>query len=64
MAKVKVTQVKSLIDLAVYEFQYKVISTRLFVGKRIIHVYAEEQPDPSFEPMEANLEDVYFATLN
>ena len=51
-------------ELAEYEAQYKVISTRLFVGRRIIHVYAEEQPDPSFEPMEANLEDVYFATLN
>ena len=51
-------------ELAQYETEYKVISTRLFVGRRIINVYSETQPDPSFEPVEAHLEDVYFATLN
>jgi hypothetical protein len=29
----------------------------------VIHVYNETQPDPSFDPVDADLEDVYFTTM-
>ena len=40
-----------------------VISQRLFAGKTVVHVLAESQPE-GFEQAPANLEDVYFSTLN
>jgi len=40
-----------------------VISTRLREGRTVIHVTADARPGPEFEPVEAILEDVYFATL-
>ena len=40
-----------------------VISKRLFAGKTIIHVMAEDAPS-GFEKAPANLEDVYFSTLH
>ena len=42
---------------------YTVISTRLFAGKTVIHVLADNRPD-GFEPVEGGLEDVYFSTLS
>ena len=46
-----------------YQAKFKVISTRMFAGKTIIHVLAESQPE-GFEPVEGALEDVYFSTLS
>jgi ABC-type multidrug transport system ATPase subunit len=40
-----------------------VISKRLFAGKTIIHVMADQTPE-GFESAPANLEDVYFSTLH
>ena len=40
-----------------------VISQRLFAGKTVVHVLADSQP-AGFEAAPANLEDVYFSTLN
>lgn len=40
-----------------------VISKRLFAGKTIIHVFADQAPE-GFESTPANLEDVYFSTLH
>lgn len=42
---------------------HEIISTRLFAGRTIIHVLADERP-LGFEPVEGGLEDVYFATLS
>ncbi len=42
---------------------FKVISTRLLGGKRIIHVYSDSCPTEGFEPVDADLKDVYFSTL-
>jgi ABC-type multidrug transport system ATPase subunit len=42
---------------------HKVISTKVVEGKIQIHVYSTTQPDASFAPLNANLEDVYFATI-
>ena len=44
------------------EPQLPVISKRLFAGKTILHVIAEQAPQ-GFEASNANLEDVYFSTL-
>jgi ABC-2 type transport system ATP-binding protein len=41
-----------------------VISTRLRAGRTEIHVVADEAPAGAFEPVEASLEDLYFATLS
>jgi ABC-type multidrug transport system ATPase subunit len=51
-------------DLQHYIQEQKVISTTLFAGKSVIHVYHDEQPDPSFVPVEADLEDVYFTVIS
>lgn len=43
--------------------QHTVIATRLREGRTVVHVQADEHPGPGFEPVQATLEDVYFATL-
>src|SRR5213593_4239213 len=50
-------------QLAAYERDWMVISTRLVAGRTAIHVVAPERPDASFEAVPADLEDVYFSTL-
>jgi ABC-2 type transport system ATP-binding protein len=40
--------------------EHQVISTRLFAGRTLIHVYSPVQPGDGFEPATADLEDVYF----
>lgn len=50
-------------DVSSVEEQYNVISKRLFAGQTIVHVMADNAP-LGFEAAPANLEDVYFSTLN
>ncbi len=50
-------------ELASFQSSYQVISTHLWAGKTVLHIYAETQPDGGFEPVEADLKDVYFTTL-
>jgi ABC-type multidrug transport system ATPase subunit len=49
-------------ELAEYEANHQVISTRLFAGRTVIHVLADQRPD-GFDPAPGGLEDVYFSTL-
>lgn len=49
--------------IAEYREKYKVISTRLFAGKTLIHIGAESRPESTFEPVDVSLEDVYFSTI-
>ena len=49
-------------ELAEYEANHQVISTRLFAGRTVIHVLADQRPE-GFEPAPGGLEDVYFSTL-
>ena len=49
-------------ELEEYQQSHEIISTRLFAGKTIVHVYSDTQPK-GFEPVEGGLEDVYFSTL-
>src|SRR4030095_6805545 len=43
--------------------KHKVISTRLYTGKTTVHVIAEGSPGSEFAPVEATLEDAYFAAI-
>jgi ABC-2 type transport system ATP-binding protein len=51
-------------ELAAYRDRHQVISTRLFSGRTVIHVYSPGNPNDGFEPVSADLEDVYFHTLH
>ena len=51
-------------ELERHKRDHHVISTRLAAGRTAIHVFAEGRPDDSFEPVEPDLEDVYFTTLS
>jgi len=46
-----------------YQARLEVISTRLRAGRTVIHVVADAPPEPGFEPVAGELEDLYFATL-
>jgi len=50
-------------QLADHERDLEVISTHLVAGRTAIHVLAPTRPDPSFQEVPADLEDVYFSTL-
>jgi ABC-2 type transport system ATP-binding protein len=50
-------------ELDAYRRDHEVIATRLFGGRTVIHVLAEQHPGDGFEPMQGGLEDVYFSTL-
>ncbi|MEM9326707.1 MAG: ATP-binding cassette domain-containing protein, partial [Bacteroidota bacterium] len=50
-------------ELDQYENDYNVISNRFHLGKLLITVVADQQPDPLFEAKTPNLEDAYFNVL-
>jgi ABC-type multidrug transport system ATPase subunit len=50
-------------ELPALEREQRVISTKLLAGRTVAHVYAEGSPGEGFEPVEADLKDVYFATM-
>ena len=43
--------------------RYRILSTRLYAGRTILHVLADRDPGDGFAPADAGLEDVYFSTL-
>jgi ABC-2 type transport system ATP-binding protein len=45
-----------------YQKQFRVISMHLFGGRNVLHVLHDELPEPGFEPVAPDLEDLYFAT--
>lgn len=51
-------------DLPVVQASHEVIATRLFAGKTVVHVLADQSPGDGFEAFEGGLEEVYFATLS
>jgi ABC-type multidrug transport system ATPase subunit len=51
-------------ELAACQAAHQVISTRLFAGKTVVHVFADADPGEGFEPVAGGLEDVYFSTLS
>ena len=57
---------KTIVDkpkVATLMQQYNVISTRLYMGKTIVKVFADMQPNELFEANRPDLEDVYFAIV-
>lgn len=50
-------------ELEEYKTNFNVVSEKLITGKPIIHVFCDNQPDPSFESVKADLEDVYFSQI-
>lgn len=49
--------------LEAYKDEYIVIAERLFQGKPIIHILSDSEPGNGFEPVEADLSDVYFSQI-
>ena len=50
-------------ELPALERELPVISTKLLAGRTIVHVYAESSPGAEYEPVEPELEDVYFSVM-
>jgi len=50
-------------ELPALEAELPVISTKLLAGRTLVHVYAESSPGAAFEPVEPELEDVYFSVM-
>ncbi len=46
-----------------YKTHFQVISTHLLSGKTQVHVFAASQPESGFEPLDPDLESVYFTSL-
>jgi ABC-type multidrug transport system ATPase subunit len=42
---------------------HRLICTKLQAGRTLVHVFADTRPGPEFEPVEADLEDVYFSVM-
>ena len=45
------------------EREHAVISTKLYAGRTVAHVYCDSSPGPAFEPAKPDLEDVYFSAV-
>ncbi len=51
-------------ELPDYKKQYEVIAEKLFLGKPIINILSKTNPNNGFEPVNAGLEEVYFAQIS
>jgi ABC-type multidrug transport system ATPase subunit len=50
-------------DLKDLDSRLRVISTKLIAGRPLIHVYSAESPGDGFQPVNADLEDVFFSRI-
>ena len=50
-------------ELPEIERSYRVICTKLLAGRTLVHVHADALPGAEFEPVEPDLEDVYFTVM-
>ena len=50
-------------ELDNYRARMTILSTRLAGGRTLLHVLADAPPEPGFEPVAPDLEDVYFGRL-
>ena len=50
-------------DVPDHQQRFRVISMRLFAGRTMLHVLQDDLPEPGFEPVVPDLEDLYFATI-
>jgi ABC-type multidrug transport system ATPase subunit len=56
----KFVQKNELKDL---DSRFRVISTKLIAGRPLIHIYSADPPGDGFEPVHADLEDVFFSRI-
>ena len=66
MAKMRGCVWRRVIDrseLADIERTHAVISTKLLAGRTVVRVHSPTRPDMRFEPVEPDLEDVYFSAM-
>lgn len=50
-------------ELPQLEREFSIISTRLLSGRTVIHIHHEGNPGKGFEPVQPDLEDVYFSCM-
>jgi ABC-2 type transport system ATP-binding protein len=50
-------------EMKEYEDRYRLISSKLIAGRPLIHVYSAEPPGDGFQPVPADLEDVFFSRI-
>jgi ABC-type multidrug transport system ATPase subunit len=50
-------------ELKELDSRFRVISTKLIAGRPLIHVYSADPPGDGFEPIHADLEDVFFSRI-
>ena len=50
-------------ELDAIKATFEVISTRLFAGRTVVNILADEDPGQGFRHAAGGLEDVYFSTL-
>jgi ABC-type multidrug transport system ATPase subunit len=51
-------------EIPQYEQSYRVISSKLIAGRPLIHILSSEPPGDGFEPVTADLEDVFFTRIS
>ncbi|MBG8554101.1 ABC transporter ATP-binding protein [Hymenobacter sp. BT594] len=49
--------------LPALEQEHQIISAKLLSGRTLVHVYSPDRPGSGFEPVEPDLEDVYFGAM-
>ena len=50
-------------EVSAHQERHQVISVRLFAGRTLIRVLSDVRPGDGFDPVPADLEDLYFATI-
>jgi ABC-type multidrug transport system ATPase subunit len=50
-------------ELPDVEREHALISTKLLAGRTVVRVHGDTSPGPGFEPLEPDLEDVYFSAM-
>ena len=50
-------------ELSALEQKLPVISTKLFAGRTVAHVYADTSPGAAFDAVEPDMKDVYFSVI-
>jgi ABC-2 type transport system ATP-binding protein len=51
------------VEMKEYEGRYRVISSKLIAGRPLIHIFSSDHPGDGFEPVPADLEDVFFSRI-
>lgn len=50
-------------ELPLLDHEYSIISTKLLSGRTVVHIHHDGNPGKDFQPVEPDLEDVYFSCM-